>query len=122
MQLTAVNEFDLVNAMKKAGAEAQNASKPVAVEVGNVLSVSPIKIKVSENLILSEMQLIIPKSLTRYSIPMTYNLNCSEEVEHEHKINGTTTVTFDNSLKVGDKVILVRQNGGQKYVVLDKAV
>ena len=117
-----MNEFDLVNAMKRAGAEANEASKPVTVEVGKVVSANPVKVQVGQQITLSSMQLIIPESLTKHKVSITYDLDCSEELEHEHAIKGTTTVTIDNSLKTGDKVILVRQNGGQKYVVLDRAV
>jgi hypothetical protein len=117
-----MNEYDLVAAMKKAGEQASDAKKPVTVEVGTVITANPIKIQTESKLPLSSMQLIIPESLTKHDVTLTYDLNCSEELDHEHKIKGTTKVTIDNSLKVGDKVILIRQNGGQKYVVLDRTV
>lgn len=44
------------------------------------------------------------------------NINLS----HAHGISGRKSLTIHNALKSGDKVILIRQHGGQKYVVLDK--
>lgn len=44
------------------------------------------------------------------------NINLS----HNHTITGTKSLTIHNSLKVGDKVILIQVQGGQKYIVLDK--
>ncbi len=44
------------------------------------------------------------------------NINLS----HAHGISGRKSLTIHNALKNGDKVILIRQHGGQKYVVLDK--
>lgn len=44
------------------------------------------------------------------------NINLS----HAHGISGKKSLTIHNALKNGDKVILIRQHGGQKYVVLDK--
>lgn len=44
------------------------------------------------------------------------NINLS----HAHEISGRKSLTIHNALKSGDKVILIRQHGGQKYVVLDK--
>lgn len=45
-----------------------------------------------------------------------YDLNNT----HQHNISGTKTITVHNALKQGDKVVLIRAQGGQKYVVLDK--
>lgn len=39
---------------------------------------------------------------------------------HQHSISGTKTITIHNALKQNDKVVLIRAQGGQKYVVLDK--
>lgn len=117
-----MNEFDIVSAMKRAGAEVRNASKPADVMFGTVVSASPIRIQVSQKLTLSNMQLVIPQGLTKYTVSMTYDLNCGETEDHKHSVKGTTQVTIDNSLKVGDKVVLIRQEGGQKYFVLDKVV
>ena len=33
---------------------------------------------------------------------------------------GTKTLTINNALKVGDKVTLLRQSGGQIYFILDR--
>ena len=39
---------------------------------------------------------------------------------HSHAVKGTKTITIYNALKKGDKVILIRQQGGQKFLILDK--
>lgn len=40
--------------------------------------------------------------------------------QHSHTITGIKTIKIYNGLKQGDKVILIQQRGGQKFVVLDK--
>ncbi|MCI8484710.1 MAG: DUF2577 domain-containing protein [Lachnospiraceae bacterium] len=40
---------------------------------------------------------------------------------HTHGLTGTKEITIHNGLAVGDEVILVRQQGGQKYLVWDRA-
>ena len=105
-----MNEFDIVNVIKRASSEARNASKPSDVMFGTVISTSPIKIQVSQKLTLSAMQLVIPHGLSKYTVSMTDESNIEKQV------------TVDNSLKNGDKVILIRQEGGQKYFVMDKVV
>ena len=39
---------------------------------------------------------------------------------HNHKITGKKEVTVHNSLAVGDEVILLRQQEGQKFIILDR--
>lgn len=39
---------------------------------------------------------------------------------HSHSINGKKTMTIYNGLKLNDNVILIQQQGGNNFVVLDK--
>lgn len=39
---------------------------------------------------------------------------------HTHTITGRKIITIHNRLVVGDSVILLRQQGGQKYIVVDR--
>lgn len=43
-----------------------------------------------------------------------------QSVSHEHTINKTFNVIVNNELKNGDRVILIRMQEGQKYIVLDR--
>jgi len=143
-----VNEIDLVKAIHRAANNASDASKPVKVEVGTVVATSPIKIQISQNITLSKMQLIVPQRLTDYEVCVTVEWETEEETAshthsvfgedesgsaidlesgeqsepHKHEIKGRKTITIHNALAKGDSVILLRQDGGQKYVVLDKVV
>ena len=118
-----MNEFDLVKAMKKAGLEASEASKPVTVEVGKVVSASPIKIQVGQKITLGSAQLVLTRNVTDYKVKITMN---SQNVYHTTHDTPLPTwidkqeITVHNALKTGEKVILVRQKGGQKYVVIDR--
>ena len=42
------------------------------------------------------------------------------DLSHNHLITGRKSITIHNALKNGDKVILIQQQGGQNFVVLDK--
>lgn len=44
----------------------------------------------------------------------------SIDLTHKHKVSGRKIMTVHNALSKGDKVILIQQEGGQKFVVLDK--
>lgn len=63
--------------------------------------------------------MIVPESLTRYEI----------ELRHSHTFHDGTTgdsltepIVIRKGLEVGNKVILLRVQGGQKFVILDKVV
>lgn len=44
------------------------------------------------------------------------------DLAHTHDITGKKEITIHNGLAVGDEVILLKQKGGQKYLVLDRVV
>lgn len=44
----------------------------------------------------------------------------STNLKHSHDIVGKKKITIHNALEVGDEVILIRQQEGQKYVVIDR--
>lgn len=83
--------IELTKSIKRAALEAVNASKPVEICFGKVTSASPLKILVEQKLLLGKAQLVPAQK-----------------------------VTADNGLVVGDEVILFRQQGGQKYIVVDR--
>lgn len=44
-----------------------------------------------------------------------------EDLGHSHRIQGRVTVTVHNRLAAGDRVILLKNKGGQQYLVVDRA-
>ena len=96
---------DLLLAIKKAALDAVKSQHPVSICFGSVTSASPLKIMVEQKLTLGKAQLILTRNVTDYKV----NMNEQE-------------VTIHNALKIGDEVILIKQQGGQKYLVLDRVV
>ena len=84
----------LIEAIKKAALDAVNATKPVAVLFGKVVSASPLKINVEQKMTLEGAQLILTRNVT------------------DHPTLG--------GLKNGDEVILIRMQGGQQFLVIDR--
>lgn len=130
---------DLVGAMKKAGLDAVEASKPVNVFFGNVVSASPLKINVEQKMTLEAPQLILTRNVTTHTIQMTVDHwtedeedhthavhdtytggGTSDPTEHKHAYRGRKTFLVHNGLVVGDKVILIREQGGQRFIVIDR--
>lgn len=44
----------------------------------------------------------------------------SSGMTHAHPVSGRKEITVHNALEAGEKVILLREQGGQKYIVLDR--
>lgn len=75
---------------------------------GTVEKVHPLQIRVHQKMILGEEFLLLPHQFTNYSLEV--------EMEHGEK----RMVKCYNELKVGEKVVLLRKEGGQTYLILDR--
>jgi hypothetical protein len=93
----------LLEIVKQATLNVIENEKMCDLRFGEVVSISPLKIKLTPQLTLPSSVLIIPQHLTKYKV----------------LLNGSS-VTIDNSLKLGDKVAIIRKQGGQSYFVLDR--
>lgn len=149
---------DLLKIIKQAAINAVDATKPVNIVFGTVISTSPLQIQVEQKLTLGKEQLVIAKHLTNYSTTMNiymdtdsktvsfdfsheHNINLKTDKQenhthnvngnidnkelkgsktHNHTINGDFNVIIKNGLMIGEIVILVRMQEGQKYIVLDR--
>ena len=120
---------ELVETLKRAAMNAVESTKPVNVCFGEVVGVSPLKINVEQKMILGKKQLILTRNVTDFSTMVTVDWSTENKsggtgegsfASHSHKITGKKKITVHNGLAVGDDVILVRQQGGQKFIVLDR--
>lgn len=124
---------ELMKTIKKAAVQAVQANKPVEVCFGKVTNVSPLKILVEQKMTLGEAQLILTRNVTDYKTKITggniqdyyYTGNTIDSETspvsppHVHAV-GKIEITVHNGLAVSDEVILIRQQGGQKYIVVDR--
>lgn len=130
------NTNDLLNLIKRASIEAIEASKPVNVCFGTVINISPLQIQINQKLILGKNQLILTRNVTNYTISINLtgntnntslsinetveNTNLSIDLTHNHSLNGNFNITIKSALKKNEKVILIRMQDGQKYIILDR--
>lgn len=127
---------ELVKAVKQAAVEAVRAEAPMLVCYGTVTSASPLKIQVDQKKTLTDAQLILTDSVRDYAVEMSTMVGTSEAphytedesggggdaafAAHKHRYQGRKKWKIHNALKAGEKVILLRCDGGQKYIVLDR--
>lgn len=100
----------LTQVIKRAAMEAIVASKPCDTVVGTVARAAPLEIKISQDLVIESDFLILTRNVADYEITM--------------KMDGTEKRTYQvfNALKKGEKVLLIRKPGGQRYIVIDRVV
>ena len=128
---------DLVKIIKRAAMDAVEAGKPCDVLFGTVQSVAPLSIFVEVGMVLDETELILGELLTDFQTEFSFDdpevlqvfttWDMDEESESmpaKMSFQGKVRhkVTVYNGLKVGDKVILLRKQNGQRFVVLDRVV
>lgn len=118
----------IIEIVKVAAMEAIANSKPCELKTGTVISVKPLRIRVSNDLTLPEAVLIVPQRLTDYTIEISGKSANVFSVEGntlfiqdgDSADESTETITVHNSLKIGDNVILIRNQGGKSYYIADR--
>ena len=100
---------NLVQLIKKAALDAVNESKPTSIVFGQVINIDPLKIQVDQKLILTSDQLILTTAAMDHEVNMTID-----------SIN--KTVMIHNALILGDQVLMIQVQGGQKFIVMERQV
>lgn len=112
----------MVELIRMAALGAVDESKPTAIIFGNVVSIVPLKVNIDQKLTLNASQLILTNNVKDYEVEMTVEHFTEESDEHAHAYKGKKKFKIHNGLVVGDQVIMLQMQGGQKFVVLDKVV
>lgn len=109
--------------IRKLASGVMKSSSPCDIMFGTVESVNPLSVKLTQNFILSEEFLILTNAVRDHSVDINVSWNSDPftcEVNHKHTIKGRKKITIYNGLTVGEQVILLRVQGGQNYVIIDR--
>ncbi|HBG1037138.1 TPA: DUF2577 domain-containing protein [Clostridioides difficile] len=82
---------ELLQIIKKTAIDAVETSNPIRIVFGIIESISPLKVKIEQKLSIDDFFLIQTETFKRYT-----------------------------DKKVGDKLVLIRMQGGQQYLILDR--
>ncbi|MBS5511633.1 MAG: DUF2577 domain-containing protein [Clostridium sp.] len=116
--------------MKKQAVRAVEAGNPVNFFFGTVISVAPLQIAVDQQLTLDQDQLVLSRNVTQHTVRVSMAWSTGKTgggsgekafEDHTHTVTGGT-LTVHNALTAGEKVLIARQQEGQKYIVLDRVV
>ena len=134
--------------MKQVARMVGDESAPFAFAVGTVLAPEPkLQIYVDQKLTLSDKQLILTNAVRDYEVKLTTKgddktaVICTPEndahytdmamltsgspnptdfAKHNHAYSGDKWWKVNLALKIGESVLMLRIDGGQKYIVLDR--
>ena len=126
---------ELCNTIRRIVKQTVEANKPSGLYFGTVTSVSPLEITIDTTHVLTEEFIVLAQNVTKYRCNMTINhlteletthvhiystSRTTEPTMHSHEYKGRKTFLIHKDLQKGEKVILLREQGGQKYVVIDR--
>ena len=104
------DEGDIIEVMKKAAMGAVAASQPAKFVYGKVTRAKPLEVAVNEKLTLPAHHLRLTQHLTEYRVLAKMGTG------------GYQYMTIDNKLRVGDKVVLLKNQGGNGFLIIDRVV
>lgn len=112
-----------------------NSQQLPAVYIGTVTSVDPLSISLTSQNVLSSRFLILTNAVKDHDVDISVSWNTVDNTHqhgngndgqdtspttHNHGIQGRKKITIHNGLTAGEKVLLLRVQGGQSYVVVDR--
>ncbi len=122
-------EHDILKVIREAAVAAVKNTKPTSLHFGVVESEKPLAIRLNQKVLLTEEFLILSRNVTDYDLEMTVN-HITEKMQkggkdpsftsHKHEYKGRKVFRVHKALKKDENVILIRVQGGTKYLVLDR--
>ena len=108
MTVLSLEANTLVRLVKKAANDAVAAGNPFALKIGVVVETSPLQISINQKITLQPSQLMLTTAVRDHTISVLVDDESKEVEVHQ-------------GLRRGESVILLRAEGGQKYIVLDRS-
>lgn len=125
--------------IKEASRQERMAAFPSTTVTGKVISSPPLKIEINQQFVLSEEFLLVPHFFSDFEVELDVEVDVETKVVVEVEVEtdkgpatgegtgtgegigvGKAKGTFKNALETGDKVILIRADGGQTYTIIGR--
>lgn len=107
---------DLYGAIKHMIADALDYYEMCDMELGLVMSVKPLEVKLSDRIILKATQLLLTQTVVQKTI------NCAHTHKSDDPVGLPAPIVVREGLKTGDEVLLLKVAKGQKYIIISKVV
>lgn len=99
---------EILEILRNDNVESVKNMKQLEVYTGVVKSTNPLSVMVNQKFMLKEPFITVPFSFTDY------------EVKIEIEGGGMRNMKVYNSIKIGERLILLRYEKGQRFLVLDR--
>ncbi|MDR0670909.1 MAG: DUF2577 domain-containing protein [Oscillospiraceae bacterium] len=115
--------------IKRTALNAVRASAPAGICFGTVTSAAPLTIAVDQKMTLTEDFLTLSSLVRDFDVDMTVDHTTETRSggsgdaafsSHDHGYAGKKTFRVHLGLQAGEKVVMLMEQGGQRYVVLDR--
>lgn len=119
----------LAEVMKELAGQAETAARPSDYILGVVESSNPLSIRVSQKDLITSEYLITTDAVRDYDVDIEVNHvtenragggGYAEYASHNHDYKGRKRIRVYNGLKRGEIVVMIRQRGGQQYLVVSR--
>lgn len=119
----------LMNALQKLAYNTYQAGKPADYILGVVETVDPLVIRLDAKETITEEFLVLTDAVRDYDVDITVNHTTenaaggsgyAEYASHDHGYKGRKRITVHNGLTPGESVVMLRQLGGQEYLVISR--
>ena len=111
--------INLVKLIKQIVMETNAAAVLADVIIGEVMATSPLQIRIENKYVLESDDIVLTKNTSDWSVDMTVD-HQTEDAAGGSGYAGRKTYLVHNGLAVGDKVILLRESGGQRFIAIDR--
>ena len=124
-----MNGENLLGLIQQAAKKVVEASNLTDYCIGMVESTAPLVIRTEQQETLTEDFLILTDLVRDYDVDITVNHTTQNRsggggdsafASHNHQYTGRKRITVHNGLSAGEAGILVRQAGGQEFIVLSR--
>ena len=126
----------LMQAIKQAALDAVMQKAPTTITYGTILAEKPLEILVEDKFKVSAPMLLLCSGVIDRETEISFDNPGIENIVHgylaidpRHMVDKLhfmekikNEITIYDGLKTGEKVMLLRVQGGQKYIVLDRLV
>ena len=124
------NDYNMIaNLIKNMAVNAVDATVPVTILTGKVISEAPLQIALDSKMIIPEERIKLTKNTSDWTAEIsvdhiTENRSGGSSYalfeSHNHEYKGRKKFLIHNALKVGDEVWLIRETGGQRFIAMDR--
>lgn len=125
----------LTDLMKLIAAGVINNMQLPEVYIGEVVNINPLEIRLNAQNILPKKYLILTNAVKDHEVDITVSWTTvdnthkhgngnggspTDDATHNHTVKGKKKIMVHNGLTKDEKVLLLRVQGGQNYVVFDR--